>query len=223
MRIILFGPPGSGKGTQGDLICSRTGFPRISTGDLLRQAVRERTALGQKAEAQMNQGKLVSDDIVTGLVRERLDAPDTTRGYLLDGFPRNLEQVHSLEAMDAGRPELAIELAVDAEILIERLTSRRTCRSCGAVYNLLLKKPRVEMRCDVCGGELYERSDDRPEVITERLSVYEKETEKIRNHDRAKSVYRRVDGSGSAMDVFARIAEILAMDQAAGDAERGRG
>lgn len=223
MRIILFGPPGSGKGTQGDLICSRTGFPRISTGDLLRQAVRERTALGQKAEAQMNQGKLVSDDIVTGLVRERLEAPDTKRGYLLDGFPRNLEQVHSLEAMDAGRPELAIELAVDADILIERLTSRRTCRSCGAVYSLLLKKPRIEMRCDVCGGELYERSDDRPAVITGRLSVYEKENEKIRNHYRAKSVYRRVDGSGSAMDVFARIAEILAMDQPAGDAERGRG
>ena len=223
MRVILFGPPGSGKGTQGDLISSRTGYPRISTGDLLRRAVEERTALGQKAEAQMNRGKLVSDDVVAELVRERLKNPDTRRGYLLDGFPRNLEQVHCLEAMDGGRRELAIEIAVEPGVLIERLKSRRTCRSCGAVFNLLLKKPRIEGRCDVCGGELYERSDDRTEVITERLKVYEEETEKIKIHYRPKSVYRRVDGSGSAEDVFARISEILAKEKAAEDEQRRRG
>lgn len=224
MRIVLFGPPGSGKGTQGDLICSHTGYPRISTGDLLRRAVEARTALGQKAEVQMNKGKLVSDDVVTELVRERLKNPDTRHGYILDGFPRNLEQVHSLEAMDGGKRELAIEISVKSNVLIERLKSRRTCGSCGAVFNLLLDKPRVEGRCDVCGGELIERSDDRPEVITERLKVYEEETEKIKSHYRAKSVYRRVDGTGSAEDVFARISEILALEKAVGDEEqRGRG
>ncbi len=222
MRIILFGPPGSGKGTQGDLISSRTGLPRISTGDLLRKAVQEKTPLGIAAAAQMNQGKLVSDDIVTGLVRERLEDPDTERGYLLDGFPRNLGQVDRLEAMDGGRPELAIELAVDPDTVIERLTSRRTCRSCGAVYNLLLKKPRVEGRCDVCGGELYQRPDDRSEVIEKRLAVYEDEAEKIRSHYQAKSVYRRVDASASAEEVFARISGVLARAKAGGDAKEGR-
>jgi adenylate kinase len=138
MRIVLFGPPGSGKGTQGDLMAGRLGYPKISTGDLLRRAVRERTSLGQEAEAQMNRGRLVSDDIVEGLVRERITAPDARRGYILDGFPRNMEQVRSLEAMDGGRAELAIEIDVDSAVLIERLQSRRTCRSCGAVYNLLL-------------------------------------------------------------------------------------
>ncbi|MGB7295523.1 MAG: adenylate kinase [Candidatus Aminicenantales bacterium] len=222
MRVILFGPPGSGKGTQGDLIAGRTGYPKISTGDLLRRAVREGTALGKKAEAQMNQGTLVSDDIVEELVRERIAAPDARSGYLLDGFPRNLDQVRSLEAMDGGRPEVAIELDIDKRVLLERLRSRRTCRSCGAVFNLLLKKPRVEGRCDICGGELYERADDRLEVIEKRLKVYEEETEKIKSHYRAKSVYRRVDGSGPAETVFARISEILDRQNAGREAEQDR-
>jgi adenylate kinase len=222
MRIILFGPPGSGKGTQGDLIAARCGTPKISTGDLLRRAVREGTALGKKAEAQMNRGALVSDDIVEGLVQERITAPDARSGYLLDGFPRNLDQVRSLEAMDGGRPEVAIEVDVDRNILIERLRGRRTCRSCGAVFNLLVQKPRVDGRCDVCGGELYERADDRLDIIEKRLKVYEEETGGIKSHYRAKSVYRRVDGSGPVETVFALISEILDLAKAGKDAEQGR-
>jgi adenylate kinase len=222
MRIILFGPPGSGKGTQGDLIASRFGYPKISTGDLLRLAVRERSNLGRKAEALMNQGKLVNDDIVEGLVRERIAAPDTRTGYLLDGFPRNLAQVHSLEAMDGDRPEVAIEVDVDSPVLIERMQNRLTCRSCGAIVNLSLKKPRIEGRCDICNGELYQRTDDRPEVIAERFRVYKEETEKIRAHYKAKSVYRRVDGSGSVEQVFARISEILERENAGREADGGR-
>jgi adenylate kinase len=214
MRIILFGPPGSGKGTQGDLIARHTGYPKISTGDILRRAVQERTALGKKAEALMNQGKLVSDDIVEELVRERIAAPDARRGYLLDGFPRNLAQVESLESMDGGRPEVAIEVDVDRGVLVERMRKRLTCRSCGAIVNLSLMKPKVERRCDACGGELYQRPDDRPEVISQRLKLYREETEKIRAHYKAKSVYRRVDGSGSVEDVFARISEILGRSEA---------
>ncbi|HUU37550.1 MAG TPA: adenylate kinase [Candidatus Desulfaltia sp.] len=220
MRIILFGPPGSGKGTQGDLIAGRYGYLKISTGDLLRRAVQERTALGKKAEALMNRGKLVSDDIVEGLVRERIAAPDTQRGYLLDGFPRNLAQVHSLEAMDGGRSEVAIELDVDSPVLIERMRSRLTCRLCGAVVNSNFKKPGVEGRCDACGGELYQRLDDRPEVIDERFKVYEEETGKIKAHYKEKSVYRRVDGSGSVEQVFARISEVLDREKAGRKADQ---
>jgi adenylate kinase len=209
MRIVLFGPPGSGKGTQGDLIEKRYGVPKISTGDLLRRAVQERTPLGKKAQAQMNQGKLVSDDIVEGLVRERIAAPDCRAGYVLDGFPRNLAQVRSLEDMDGNRPEMAIEIDVDVCTLIERMQGRLTCRECGAIYNLSLQKPKIKGRCDVCGGSLFQRQDDKPAVISERLKVYKEQTEKIKAHYKAKGVYQRVDGSGAVDDVFGRISLIL--------------
>ena len=209
MRIILFGPPGSGKGTQGDLIEKRYGVPRISTGDLLRRAVLEKSALGKKAEAQMNRGKLVSDDIVEGLVRERIAAPDCRAGYVLDGFPRNLAQVRSLEAMNGSRPEMVIEIDVDACTLVERMQSRLTCQKCGAVYNLSLQKPKIKGRCDVCGGPLVQRQDDKPAVITERLRVYREQTEKIKAHYQAKLVYQKLDGSGSVEDVFGRLSRIL--------------
>jgi adenylate kinase len=222
MRIILFGPPGSGKGTQADLVERRYGFPKISTGDLLRRAVREKTALGLKAEALMNRGELVSDEIVEGLVRERLASPDTRQGYLLDGFPRNLAQVRSLEVMDGSRPEVVIEIEVDDRALVERIQGRLTCRNCGAVYNLRLQKPRVEGRCDVCGGELYQRADDRPEVIRERLRVYREQTEKIRAHYEAKGVSRRVDGSGSPDEVFRRVAAVLDGELARRPAEKAQ-
>jgi adenylate kinase len=222
MRIILFGPPGSGKGTQGDLVERRYGLPKISTGDLLRRAVRERTPLGLKAEALMGRGELVSDEIVEELVRERINGPDAARGYLLDGFPRNLDQVRSLESMDGGRPEVVIEIVVDAHSVIKRLEGRVTCRTCGAVFNLRLKKPRVEGRCDVCGGELYQRGDDRPEVIRERLRVYAEQTEKIRAHYQAKGVFRRVDGAGPVADVFACISAILDRELGIGGADKAQ-
>jgi adenylate kinase len=209
MRIILFGPPGSGKGTQGDLVERRYGFPKISTGDLLRRAVRERTPLGIQAEAMMNRGELVDDVIVEGLVREKLAGPDSRQGYLLDGFPRNLAQVRALEDMDGSRPEVIILIDVDSRSLIKRMQGRLTCRKCGAVYNLLLQKPRTAGRCDVCGGDLIKRGDDRPEVIRERLRVYKEETKKIRVHYQAKGAFYRVDGSGSVEDVFARISAII--------------
>lgn len=223
MRIILFGPPGSGKGTQGELIERRYGFPRISTGDLLRQAVREKTPLGIKAEQMMNRGELVSDEIVEGLVRERIASPDTRRGYLLDGFPRNLAQVRSLEAMDGDRPEVVIVIDVDKDTLIERLQGRLTCRTCGAIYNLQLQKPRTEGRCDACGGELYRRADDRPEAISERLKVYHEQTETLRAHYLAKGVIHRVDGSGTVDDVCGRIYGVLDRELARREAERAKG
>jgi len=222
MRIVLFGPPGSGKGTQADLIERRYGFPKISTGDLLRQAVREKTPLGIQAEAVMNRGELVSDEIVEGLVRLRLTNPDTRQGYLLDGFPRNQAQVQSIEDMDGSRPEIIIVIDVDKRSLVERMQNRLTCRKCGAVYNLLLQKPRAEGRCDVCGGELYRRPDDRPEVIKERLRVYEEQTQKMRTHYQAKGVLYRVDGSGTVDEVFGRISGILDRELARRDADKAQ-
>ncbi len=222
MRIILFGPPGSGKGTQGDLVERRYGFPKISTGDLLRLAVRERTPLGVKAEAMMNRGELVNDEVVEGLVREKIASPETRGGYLLDGFPRNVAQVQALEAMDGGRPEVVVEIDVDSRSLIERMQGRLTCRKCGTVYNLRLQKPRTEGRCDICGGELFQREDDRPEVFSERLRVYKEQTEKIRAHYQAKGVFRRVDGSGTVDEVFGRIAGVLDRELARREADKAQ-
>ena len=222
MRIILFGPPGSGKGTQGDLVEHHYGFPKISTGDLLRRAVQERTPLGIQAEAMMNRGELVSDEVVEGLVREKISSSEARRGYLLDGFPRTLAQVQSLEAMDGDRPEVIIVIDVDRETLVERMQGRLTCRACGAIYNIRLQKPRVDGRCDACGGELYQRADDRPEVIRERLRVYLEETKKIRAHYQAKGVFYRVDGSGTVDEVFGRISGILDRELARREANKAQ-
>ncbi len=205
MRIILFGPPGSGKGTQGDLIEKAYGFLKISTGDLLRREVQDQTPLGKRARALMNQGKLVSDEIVEELVRQRIALLDCRPGYLLDGFPRTVGQAKSLEGMDRERPEIVIEIDINLTALIERLQKRLTCSRCGSIYNLNLHKPRHDGTCDVCGASLYQREDDKPDVIAERLRVYKQQTEKLRGYYQRKSVYRRVDGAGSVEDVFRKI------------------
>jgi adenylate kinase len=223
MRIILFGPPGSGKGTQGDLVAKKYGFPKISTGDLLRQAVRDQTPIGRKAEAMMNQGSLVSDDIVEELVGQRIKSPDCRRGYLLDGFPRNIAQAESLEKMDGGRQEIAVEIDIDIPILVRRLGSRRVCSRCGTIYNLSLQAPKKEGRCDACGGSLFQRKDDDPDVIKERLRVYREQTEKIRGFYQAKNVYRRIDGSGMVEDVFGRLCYVLDTDLAKAEANKALG
>lgn len=209
MKVILFGPPGSGKGTQGDLIEKKYGFPKISTGDLLRQSVRDQTPVGKKAEALMNQGQLVSDDIVEELVRRRIASPDCRRGYVLDGFPRNIAQAKSLEKMDGGRPEIVVEIDIGIEALIRRLESRRVCSRCGAIYNLHLQNLEREGQCDACGGPLFQRKDDEPNVIKERMRVYKEQTEKLRGYYQGEKVFHRVDGSGTVEDVFSRLAFVL--------------
>jgi adenylate kinase len=149
MRVILFGAPGSGKGTQGDLITKRYGFPRISTGDLLRRAVQDRTSLGKKAEGLMKAGKLVSDEIVEELVRERISAADCRKGYILDGFPRTIAQAKALERIDGRRPEIVIGIEVRPEILFSRLTGRWVCPTCQAVYSHGVRAPRHHGLCDI--------------------------------------------------------------------------
>jgi adenylate kinase len=209
MRIILLGAPGSGKGTQGDLLEKRTGFPRISTGDLLRLAVRRKTPLGLRAEAFMAQGLLVSDDVVEGLVRERIAEADCRGGYILDGFPRTIPQAEALAGMDGGRPEIVIGIEVDPEILIGRLSGRRICPACQAVFNVSVQPPARPGVCDVCGGGLVQRPDDTAEVIRKRIEVYLEQTAPLKDYYRRKNELHLVDGRGPIEEIAAAVARIL--------------
>jgi adenylate kinase len=220
MRLILLGAPGSGKGTLGEMIARTTGFPRISTGDLLRKAVRESTPVGRKAEAVMKAGGLVDDATVSELVRDRIGAPDCLGGYILDGYPRTIAQAEAIEAVDAARPELVIDFLVGEASIVERLSGRRVCPSCGAVFHATRKPPQVEGVCDVCGGDLVQRSDDASATVRERLRVYHEATMPLQVHYRAKSTYRPVDGEGYAEDVYPRVAAVLDEARRAGDKGR---
>ncbi|HEX9903155.1 MAG TPA: adenylate kinase [Acidobacteriota bacterium] len=209
MRVILFGPPGSGKGTQACLIEEKYHLPKISTGDILRQAVRSGTPLGKRAEALMKKGLLVPDTVVAELVREAISSEKARRGYVLDGFPRTISQAESLEKMDGRRAETALEILLGQEALVRRLSGRRVCCQCQAVCNLEVNPPRTDGRCDSCQGTLEQRNDDRPEVIRERLRVFETETAPLRDHYRKRKVYRPISGQGTAAEVFGRIAGLL--------------
>jgi len=209
MRIILLGPPGSGKGTQAELIQKKYGFPKISTGDLLRRAVREGTILGEEAGVQMNRGELVSDDIVAAIVKEKVSSPECRRGYVLDGFPRNLAQARILEKIEGDRLETALEIVIGEEMLLDRLTTRRSCIRCEAIFNQKAKPPKKEGICDACGGQLIQREDDSPEVVKERLRVYQEQTEPLRAYYQARKIYHGVDGSTDVETVFASVSSII--------------
>lgn len=209
MRVILLGPPGSGKGTQGEMIEKRFHFPRISTGDILREAVKQGTPLGLAASAEMSAGHLVNDEIVASLVAERINQADCRQGYVLDGFPRTINQVKLLEKIDNSQEEIVFEIYVNEEIIVERLANRLLCSSCGAVYNVITSPPQRSGICDLCGGRLIQRDDDRPEVIRERLRVYEAEIKEIVEYYERKGVFYRIDGQGTVEEVFKRIESLL--------------
>lgn len=213
LRVVLLGAPGSGKGTQAKMLMQKYGIPQISTGDLLREAVAAGTPLGLQAKAAMDAGQLVSDDVVLGIIRERIKAPDTARGFVLDGFPRNLAQAAALDALlaEAGQPvDVAVLLNVDFDILMQRLTGRRTCGTCGRVYNIYTTPPKLEGRCDVCGGALRSRADDNEETIGNRLRVYETQTRPLIQYYQRKGKMVEVDGVGDIQTIFARLIEVLA-------------
>lgn len=209
MRVILLGPPGGGKGTQGELIEKKYRFPKISTGDLLRREVQEKTTLGEMAKAEMNQGELVKDDIVIEMIKHKIFQPDCKRGYILDGFPRNVGQARRLEEIEEKRQEIVIDIHLSEQTLIKRLSARRICSSCGAIYNLLACNPRKEGTCDICGSELIQREDDVPEVIKERLKVYHEQTEALIDYYSRKKVYFRIDGEGKIETISKSIYSIL--------------
>lgn len=212
MRIVLIGAPGSGKGTQAKKLVSRYGVPQISTGDLLRAAVAAETPLGLQAKAAMDAGQLVSDQIVLDMIEERMAEPDTKKGFILDGFPRNIPQAQALDTMliKLGRPlEAAILIDVDFDLLIQRIAGRRTCSSCGQMYNIYTSPPKMDGLCDVCGGKLHHRADDNEDTITNRLRVYEAQTAPLINYYKAQGKQYIVDGAGDINEILQRLRNII--------------
>lgn len=212
MNIVFMGLPGAGKGTQAERIVATFGIPHISTGDMFRQAVREGTPLGLKAKEYMDKGLLVPDEVTVGIVRERLSQGDCAKGFLLDGFPRTVPQAEALDATLAEmgrRLDHVIYLDVRKEMLLARLTGRRICRQCGATYHVVFNPPRQEGVCDKCGGELYQRDDDKEETVATRLEVNLAQTEPLLAYYEEKGLLRRVNGEQEIDAVFADIARIL--------------
>jgi len=177
MQLIIFGPPGSGKGTYASRLGLRLGIASVSTGDLFREAIRQGTDLGRRVADFLNRGELVPDEITIEVLKERISRPDCKRGFILDGYPRTLEQARALDKV--AKIDVIIRLIVPEWIIVERLSNRRVCRNCGAIYNLKYLKPKREGVCDKCGGELYQREDDTPKVVQERLKVYERQTQPL--------------------------------------------
>lgn len=208
MRIVLLGAPGSGKGTQAQLLVEKYQFPQISTGDLLRAAVAAGSPLGMQAKAAMEAGQLVSDELVLAMIKERLSQPDTKNGFILDGFPRNIPQGEALDRMleKMHQPlDMALLVEVDFDQLMQRLTGRRTCESCGAVFNIYTSPSKMDERCDRCGGNLRHRADDNEETIANRLKVYEAQTEPVIAYYKTQGKLRVIQGVGEIPDIFAAI------------------
>lgn len=197
MQIILMGAPGAGKGTQAAFLVKEFGIPQIATGDMFRAAVKEGTELGKQAKACMEAGKLVPDEVTIGIVRERLAKDDCKNGFILDGFPRTVEQADALNGIltELGKKLTAVlNIAVPAEDLIGRSVGRRVCRNCGSTYHVQFNAPKVEGVCDTCGGELYQRADDTVETMTNRLNVYVESTRPLIEYYKRAGLYTEVDG-----------------------------
>jgi len=209
--LIFLGPPGAGKGTQAKEVAKHYRVPHLSTGDMFREHVAGGTDLGRRAKPIMERGELVPDEIVLGMVEERIGRPDCAEGCVFDGFPRTLPQAEKLDEMLARRGfgTRVVHIAVDSEQLFRRLTGRRSCKVCGEIYNIYARPPKVEGRCDKDGGELVHRADDREDVIRERLAAYERQTKPLIDYYRARNVLVDVDG-GASMDAVKRsVMEVL--------------
>ena len=208
MRVVMLGPPGAGKGTQARLLQEAVGVPQISTGDMLRAAQHNGSSLGAAARRYMDAGQLVPDEVVIGLVEQRLQAADCTRGFILDGFPRTVPQARELECLLSKRGsglDAVVAVEVPREELVRRLSGRLVCRDCGAMYHALSNPPEHAARCNRCGGELYQREDDRPDQIAIRLDLHARELAPVENYYRACGLLRAVQGTGTQDDVFGRI------------------
>ncbi len=208
MNLVLMGPPGAGKGTQGEILSKRLDINTISTGVMLRTAIKEQSEIGKIAEKYINDGKLVPDDVIVSIVKERLQKPDCAKGFILDGFPRTTAQAEALTESGV-KIDKVLSLEVADEAIIERLSSRRECSKCGAPYNIISNKPETEGICDKCKGELIQRADDVPETIKNRLNVYHEQTQPLIDFYTKKGVLKTVDGTVPMEEVFAAITAIL--------------
>lgn len=212
VRVVLLGPPGAGKGTQAKLIQEQFAACQISTGDILREAVAQQTPLGREAGQYIHRGALVPDDVIVKLVAERLKEKDCEAGFILDGFPRTIPQAESLDTI-LKRTNLrlngVLSVQVPREVIIERLAGRRTCKNCGALSHVVFDPPKRSGICDRCGGELFQRDDDREETIAHRLQVYESQTAPLVGYYRERGLLREIDGVGGIDEIRARVIRAL--------------
>ena len=212
MHLILFGAPGVGKGTQAKLISKNYNIPQISTGDMLREAVKNETELGNEASLLMNQGKLVHDEIMLALIKERISRPDCESGFILDGFPRTIAQAEALDTTLAAmglKIEYVLSIEVEDAELITRLTGRRICRACGESYHSVFNPPQEKDICDSCKGELYQRDDDKETTIKSRLKVYEEQTAPLITFYTGKKILHPIKGVGSIEEITARLKDVI--------------
>lgn len=212
MNIVMLGPPGAGKGTQAKMLIEKYKIPQISTGDMFRAALRDKTPLGLKAKEYMDKGQLVPDEIVIGLVEERLKQDDTQNGYILDGFPRTVAQAEALDkalAKMGSRIDFVISIEVEKKELAKRLTGRRTCRKCGAMYHTIFNPSVNRDMCDKCNGELYQRDDDTESTVINRLEVYDSQTKPLIDYYTGKGLLKSFSGIGSIDSIFSKIVEML--------------
>ncbi|OZM55922.1 adenylate kinase [Lottiidibacillus patelloidae] len=212
MKLVLMGAPGAGKGTQAERIVEKYGIPHISTGDMFRAAIKGGTELGLKAKSFMDAGNLVPDEVTIGIVQERLGEKDCEKGFLLDGFPRTVAQADALESIldELNRPlDFAVNIDVPKDNLMERLTGRRICKSCGATYHLFFNPPKQEGTCDKCGGELYQRPDDNEETVGRRLEVYLQQTKPLLDFYEEKGYLKNIDGDQEIDKVFSDLQNLF--------------
>jgi adenylate kinase len=212
VRLIFLGPPAAGKGTQARRLAAECGIPHISTGDMLRAAVKAGSYLGREAKRYMDRGALVPDDVMIGIIRERIQKADCARGFILDGFPRTIAQAEALAELLAsmGKPlARVINMEVPVEEVLRRMSGRLTCQNCGTMFNLILNPPKVSGRCDYCGGPLVQREDDRVETVHERLAIYRESTQPLIEYYRARGLLKTVDGTGTIDDIAKRILEAV--------------
>ncbi len=212
MNLVLMGPPGAGKGTQGEILSKKLGIDTISTGVMLRSAIKEGTEIGRLAEQYINDGKLVPDEVIVGIVKERLSKPDCEKGFILDGFPRTIAQAKALTESGV-KIDKVLSLEVEDEKIVERLSSRRECSKCGAPYNVISNKPTEEGKCDKCGGQLIRRADDNPETIQNRLDVYHEQTEPIKDYYAAEGLLVTAKGEELLEDTTRNVAKALGLEE----------